>query len=204
MSALPFENCRCGKLTDVFVAARRDLVMFDFLEAYIARLDAPLAVQVWSSVLGFARDVGLTSSDLSFRSFVYPTLRCAARLRCHSGLNSISLTHFRLQVRIRPRRQSRHHKCLAGPSTSKGAAGKLFFRTLLISGRKTDSSVCTGMLLSPGRHGRHRGRSKVRRQHVSHQGPIFASHYGQVQLHSSSHVPERELPHTLLVTVPPG
>lgn len=178
--------------------------MFDFLEAYIARLDAPLAVQVWSTVLGFARDVGLTSSDLSFRSFVYPTLRCAARLRCHSSLNSISLTCLRLQVCIRPRRQGCHHKCLAGPSASKGAAGKLFLKTLLISRRKTDSSVCTGMLLSPGRHGRHRGRSKVRHQHVSHQGPIFASHCGQIQLPSSSHVPERELPQTLLVTVPPG
>ncbi|BGP38275.1 hypothetical protein JCM10449v2_002204 [Rhodotorula kratochvilovae] len=48
-------------------------VTFAFLEAYIERMEGPNAVQVWSAVLAFTRDV--LSNQSSNRSLVFPTLR---------------------------------------------------------------------------------------------------------------------------------
>ncbi|GAA5902657.1 hypothetical protein JCM8208_007031 [Rhodotorula glutinis] len=48
-------------------------VTFDFLEAYIERMDGAIAVQVWSAVLGFTRDV--LGNQTSNRALVFPTLR---------------------------------------------------------------------------------------------------------------------------------
>ncbi|GAA5921263.1 hypothetical protein JCM3775_002966 [Rhodotorula graminis] len=48
-------------------------VTFDFLEAYVERLEGAVAVQVWSAVLGFTRDV--LSNQTSNRALVFPTLR---------------------------------------------------------------------------------------------------------------------------------
>ncbi|GAA6052531.1 hypothetical protein JCM3770_003812, partial [Rhodotorula araucariae] len=48
-------------------------VAFAFLEAYVDRMEGPHAVQVWSTVLGFTRDV--LSNQSSNRSLVFPTLR---------------------------------------------------------------------------------------------------------------------------------
>ncbi|GAA5834665.1 hypothetical protein JCM9279_007075 [Rhodotorula babjevae] len=46
---------------------------FDFLEAYIERMEGAIAVQVSSALLGFTRDV--LSSQTSSRALVFPTLR---------------------------------------------------------------------------------------------------------------------------------
>ena len=46
-----------------------------FLEAYISRLEAPIAVQVWSTVFGFAREVLTASSTPSAKAQLYPILR---------------------------------------------------------------------------------------------------------------------------------
>ncbi|GAA6010233.1 hypothetical protein JCM11491_005403 [Sporobolomyces phaffii] len=47
---------------------------FKFLETYLERLEAPLAVQVWSAFLAFVRDV--MSNTSTNRPLVFPTLRC--------------------------------------------------------------------------------------------------------------------------------
>lgn len=47
---------------------------FEFLEAYIERMEGSFAVQVWSALLGFTRDI--LSNQSSNRALVFPTLRC--------------------------------------------------------------------------------------------------------------------------------
>ncbi|GAA5936298.1 Dop1p [Sporobolomyces koalae] len=47
---------------------------FAFLETYLDRLEGPMAVQVWSTLLTYVRDI-LGSSSTN-RDFVFPSLRC--------------------------------------------------------------------------------------------------------------------------------
>lgn len=53
-------------------------VLFTFLESYISRLEGPIAVQMWSSSLNFARDV-LASSTVN-KNQIFPTLKCFTSL----------------------------------------------------------------------------------------------------------------------------
>ncbi|ORX36308.1 Dopey, N-terminal-domain-containing protein [Kockovaella imperatae] len=47
-----------------------------FLEGYISRLEAPIAVQVWNTLFSFAKDIIASSTTANSRSLSYPTLRC--------------------------------------------------------------------------------------------------------------------------------
>ncbi|ODO06352.1 hypothetical protein L198_01584 [Cryptococcus wingfieldii CBS 7118] len=65
-----------GKTGRMIPDYRVDPSYLAFLEAYVSRLEAPIAVQIWSTLFSFARDVagGVTSS--SSRAQLYPTLQC--------------------------------------------------------------------------------------------------------------------------------
>ncbi len=51
-----------------------------FLEAYISRLEGPIAVQVWNAQYGYARDVLSQSNSPSARMLLFPVLRCLTML----------------------------------------------------------------------------------------------------------------------------
>ena len=52
---------------------RTDVILFTFLEEYLAKLENPLALQVWTRYLTLAKDV--TANVKEFRSQVFPVLR---------------------------------------------------------------------------------------------------------------------------------
>lgn len=51
-----------------------------FLEAYIQRLEAPIAVQVWSTLFNLARDMSAAATTPPARVGLYPILRCLTAL----------------------------------------------------------------------------------------------------------------------------
>ncbi|KIJ53578.1 hypothetical protein M422DRAFT_73885 [Sphaerobolus stellatus SS14] len=51
-----------------------DGALFSFLEEYLARLEGPLAVQVWGRFITLAKDI--TSNLTAYRMQVFPALRC--------------------------------------------------------------------------------------------------------------------------------
>ncbi|KAL0242321.1 hypothetical protein I308_105950 [Cryptococcus tetragattii IND107] len=62
---------------------RADPSYLAFLEAYVSRLEAPIAVQVWSTLFGFARELVSITTTAFTRSHLYSLLQC---------LNDLSLT----------------------------------------------------------------------------------------------------------------
>lgn len=50
-----------------------ELVRFEFLEAYVSRLDGPVAVQIWPSFLTFVKDFIHSPAPHKYRLF--PSLR---------------------------------------------------------------------------------------------------------------------------------
>lgn len=73
---------------------------FDFLEAYLERMEGAIAVQVWSALLGFTRDV--LSNQTSNRALVFPTLRCVVLPLTVFGL------HGEYELTVTPRPQALH------------------------------------------------------------------------------------------------
>jgi hypothetical protein len=57
---------------------RADTAYLAFLETYISRLEAPIAVQVWNTLFGFARDLLSSASTPTAKAQVYPVLRYRA------------------------------------------------------------------------------------------------------------------------------
>ncbi|WVQ78778.1 hypothetical protein IAT38_000869 [Cryptococcus sp. DSM 104549] len=55
---------------------RADPSYLAFLEAYLSRLEAPIAVQVWITIFTFARDVVSAVASSSPRSQLFPLLQC--------------------------------------------------------------------------------------------------------------------------------
>ena len=47
----------------------------EFLEAYIMRLEAPIAVQIWSMMFGFAKEMLGAASTPAAKARLYPLLR---------------------------------------------------------------------------------------------------------------------------------
>ncbi|KIR58136.1 hypothetical protein I314_06101 [Cryptococcus bacillisporus CA1873] len=72
-----------GKSGKAFSDYRADPSYLAFLEAYVSRLEAPIAVQVWSTLFGFARELVSTTTTAFTRSHLYSLLQC---------LNDLSLT----------------------------------------------------------------------------------------------------------------
>ena len=54
---------------------RSDPAVMGFLEVYVSRLEAPIAVQIWNTLFNFARDI-LATSTSSGKAQLYPVLRC--------------------------------------------------------------------------------------------------------------------------------
>ncbi|WVF67091.1 hypothetical protein IAT40_001836 [Kwoniella sp. CBS 6097] len=55
---------------------RSDPAYLAFLEAYVRRLEAPIALQVWSTVFGFSREVIAAVSSSAARNQLLPVLQC--------------------------------------------------------------------------------------------------------------------------------
>jgi hypothetical protein len=58
-----------------------EAAIFSFMESYVGRLEGPIAVQVWSTLLAFARDV-LASTALAAKFHLLPTLRLVTMVGC--------------------------------------------------------------------------------------------------------------------------
>ena len=56
------------------------LAALAFMEGYISRLEGPIAVQVWNTSFGFAREILASNTASVSRALVYPTLRCLTTL----------------------------------------------------------------------------------------------------------------------------
>lgn len=48
---------------------RSDAVLFKFMEQYMKRLDAPLALQVWPRFLQLVKDIIATTKDFKVQAF---------------------------------------------------------------------------------------------------------------------------------------
>lgn len=51
-----------------------------FLEAYIRRLEAPIAVQIWSTTFALSKDVSAPATTPAAKAHLYPLLRCLTAL----------------------------------------------------------------------------------------------------------------------------
>lgn len=54
---------------------RGDPALMGFLEVYVTRLEAPIAVQIWSTMFAFARDVLASAGVPSARAQLFPVLK---------------------------------------------------------------------------------------------------------------------------------
>lgn len=66
-----------------------------FLEVYVSRLEAPIAVQIWNTLFNFARDVLSTSSSTG-KAQLYPVLRCVT-IVCKTVSTTSALEDRRLR-----------------------------------------------------------------------------------------------------------
>ncbi|KAE8270920.1 hypothetical protein A4X09_0g1426 [Tilletia walkeri] len=97
-----------------------DAVLFQFLEIYLARLEGPIAVQVWPVVIVLVKD--LLNAATSNRSAIFPCLRCLTAIG-----EKMSLTTALEDRRLRRDLQD--------------AYAKLFDTCVLIAGRSFESST---------------------------------------------------------------
>ena len=67
-----------------------------FLEAYITRLEAPIAVQIWSTLFTFSRELLGAASTPVAKAQLYPVLRCLTML-CKSVSTTSALEDRRLR-----------------------------------------------------------------------------------------------------------
>jgi len=102
------------------VSIASEAVLFQFLETYLARLDGPIAVQVWPVVIVLVKD--LLNTATSNRSTIFPCLRCLTAIG-----EKIALTSALDDRRLRRDLQDTY--------------AKLFDNCVLISGRSFDSST---------------------------------------------------------------
>lgn len=66
-----------------------------FLEVYVSRLEAPIAVQIWNTLFNFARDILSTSSSTG-KAQLYPILRCVT-IVCKTVSTTSALEDRRLR-----------------------------------------------------------------------------------------------------------
>ncbi|ORY25817.1 Dopey, N-terminal-domain-containing protein [Naematelia encephala] len=84
-----------------------DQAFMTFLEAYILRLEAPIAVQIWSTVFGFARELLGSAGTPSAKAELYPLLRCLTTLA-----RTVSTTSALEDRRLRRELQDTYAKVL--------------------------------------------------------------------------------------------
>lgn len=95
-----------------------------FLEVYVSRLEAPIAVQIWNTLFNFARDI-LSASSSTGKTQLYPVLRCVT-IVC----KTVSTTSALEDRRLRRDLQDVYLKLLDGvvSNASKSAESALWRR----------------------------------------------------------------------------
>ena len=95
-----------------------------FLEVYVSRLEAPIAVQIWNTLFNFARDV-LSASSSTGKAQLYPVLRCVTVV-----CKTVSTTSALEDRRLRRDLQDVYQKLLDGvvSNASKSAESALWRR----------------------------------------------------------------------------
>jgi hypothetical protein len=66
-----------------------------FLEVYISRLEAPIALQIWNTLFAFARTI-ISTSNSSGKAHLYPVFRCVTTL-CKTVSSTSALEDRRLR-----------------------------------------------------------------------------------------------------------
>ena len=85
-----------------------------FLEVYISRLEAPIALQIWNTLFAFARSI-ISTSNSSTKAQFYPVLRCVTALS-----KTVSSTSALEDRRLRRDLQDVYFKLLDGVVSSAG------------------------------------------------------------------------------------
>jgi hypothetical protein len=76
-------------------SGRSDPALMGFLEVYVSRLEAPIALQVWNTLFTFARNI-IATSNPSTKAQLYPVLRCVTTL-CKTVSSTSALEDRRLR-----------------------------------------------------------------------------------------------------------
>lgn len=85
-----------------------------FLEVYISRLEAPIALQVWNTLFAFARII-ISASNPATKAQLYPVLRCVTTLA-----KTVSSTSALEDRRLRRDLQDVYLKLLDGVVSNAG------------------------------------------------------------------------------------
>lgn len=91
---------------------RSDPALMAFLEIYVSRLEAPIALQVWNTLFGFSRTI-LSTSTSTGKVQLYPILRCVTALS-----KTVSSTSALEDRRLRRDLQDVYMKLLDGVVTN--------------------------------------------------------------------------------------
>jgi hypothetical protein len=90
-----------------------------FLEVYISRLEAPIALQIWNTLFAFARTIISTSNPLT-KAQLYPVLRCVTTL-----CKIVSSTSALEDRRLRRDLQDVYLKLLDGVVSNAGRSAEI-------------------------------------------------------------------------------
>jgi hypothetical protein len=98
---------------------RSDPALLSFLEVYISRLEAPIALQIWNTLFSFARSIMATSNP-STKVQLYPVLRCVTAL-----CKTVSSTSALEDRRLRRELQEVYLKLLDGVMSNAGRSAEI-------------------------------------------------------------------------------
>lgn len=90
-----------------------------FLEVYVSRLEAPIALQVWNTLFAFARSI-ISTSNPSTKAQLYPALRCVTSL-----CKIVSSTSALEDRRLRRDLQDVYLKLLDGVVSNAGRSAEI-------------------------------------------------------------------------------
>jgi hypothetical protein len=90
-----------------------------FLEVYISRLEAPIALQIWNTLFAFARNI-ISTSNPSTKAQLYPVLRCVTTL-----CKIVSSTSALEDRRLRRDLQDVYLKLLDGVVSNAGRSAEI-------------------------------------------------------------------------------
>jgi hypothetical protein len=90
-----------------------------FLEVYISRLEAPIALQIWNTSFAFARTI-ISTSNPSTKAQLYPVLRCVTTL-----CKIVSSTSALEDRRLRRDLQDVYLKLLDGVVSNAGRSAEI-------------------------------------------------------------------------------
>jgi hypothetical protein len=90
-----------------------------FLEVYISRLEAPIALQIWNTLFAFSRSI-ISTSNPSTKAQLYPVLRCVTTL-----CKTVSSTSALEDRRLRRDLQDVYLKLLDGVVSNAGKSAEI-------------------------------------------------------------------------------